>query len=119
MEVKPVEVKASPERPKIIVEETEPSQDVRSILKKDAAPTEQLPMDMSAIPIPPDPPSGDAPGDPLAPSKWEEVPVGGPGGDAMGGPAKGDLTDLEKFLKNLKTNKKKQWIAEGKVKEDE
>jgi len=99
------------------VEETEPREEVKSILKKDPAPPEAADppaMTLEAIPIPPDPPSAEPPEEKTI-SKWEEVPVAS--GDAKG--TGEDLTNLEKFLKNLKTNKKKQWIAEGKVKEDE
>ncbi|GFS17111.1 tetratricopeptide repeat protein 14 [Elysia marginata] len=48
-------------------------------------------------------------------SRWEET-----GSEKGSGALKGkrdSLTDLEKFLLELKQKKKKQWIAEGKIKE--
>ncbi|XP_012942264.1 zinc finger CCCH domain-containing protein 13 isoform X2 [Aplysia californica] len=68
-------------------------------------------------------------------SRWDRMPgVGESGGhsrwaddasvgletDEVGGKTSEEsLTELEKFLRNLKQMKKKQWIAEGKVKEKE
>ena len=50
-------------------------------------------------------------------SRWEEVPASTSGAKTgIGRLGDESLTDLEKFLKNLKQTKKKQWIAEGKVK---
>ncbi|KAH9488541.1 hypothetical protein Btru_062147 [Bulinus truncatus] len=63
-----------------------------------------------------------SPCSPVATSKWETLGSSGKdsSGDAEDSSKKAEsLTELEKFLVDLKHQKKKQWIAEGKLKNKE